>query len=371
MTTPEVVEHYRALCARLEDSIRANPDNPDMLSDLALFYNDMDAHDAAIACLVRAIGLKHDHATAHLALGQILLARGDWRAGWEEYEWRNAIPAAVPLPTLTSAPWNGMSIPDGRLLLIGDQGYGDTIQFARYIPLALERVQDVILGCSVELQPLFRGMPRVELQNEWGNIPGHAVHARLSSLPRIFGTTPDNVPGRGAYISALDSWHALDCERLRVGLAWSGRPSHPNDKHRSLRLERLLPAVRGLDCQFVCLHNVIMDADLSVMEDLDIMDVSDFLEDFGDTAALIDTLDLVISVDTSVAHLAAAMGKPTWILLPKAADWRWMLERSDSPWYPSVKLFRQAFPGDWNPVIGELREALAAFVGATRVSEAA
>jgi ADP-heptose:LPS heptosyltransferase len=273
------------------------------------------------------------------------------------------------MPAMTSAPWNGMRIPSGRLLLVGDQGYGDTIQFARYIPMAAERCQELVLGCSAEMAPLLTNIPGVsQYCHRWTDVPGHAAHCRLSSLPYLFRTQPDTIPARVPYMMADPARIAHWRERLdatlppgvkRIGLAWSGRPTHPNDRRRSMPLGRLAKLADAGPAAFVSLQKPIPSRDLETMARFPGMtDLADDLTDFGETAALMENLDLVVTVDTSMGHLAGALNKPVWILIPKAADWRWMLDREDSPWYPSVRLFRQQSPGDWDGPLDRLRSAL-------------
>jgi Flp pilus assembly protein TadD len=355
-----------------KESIRLDPHNPEHLINLALIFIDVDDRERAEACMLRAIGLKHDHADGHLALAQTLLATGDFDPGWIEYEWRNLTEAGkATMPAMTSAVWNGMRIPSGRLLLVGDQGYGDTIQFARYIPMAAERCQDVIVGCSAEMAPLLANIPGVaEYCHRWTDVPGHAVHCRLSSLPYLFRTRLDSIPSEVPYLKADPARIAYWRNRLgaslpggvkRVGLAWTGRPTHPNDRRRSMSLAQLATLPDAGASAFVCLQKPVPARDLPGLSLFPGMtDLSADLADFGETAALIETLDLVITVDTSVGHLAGALGKPAWILIPKAADWRWLLERDDSPWYPTVRLFRQEKPGAWEAPLGKLRKAFAA-----------
>ncbi len=354
-----------------QESIRLDPNNADHLVNMSLVFVDVDDRERAIACLLRALGLKHDHADGHLAMAQILLAQKDFQPGWAEYEWRNLTEAGkATMPPMTSAHWNGMRIPTGRLLLVGDQGYGDTIQFARYIGMAAERVQDVVLGCSQEMGPLLSDIPGVgQYCHRWNDVPGHAVHCRLSSLPHIFGTTPDTIPAKVPYLFAKPDRVAIWRERLdatlprglkRIGLAWTGRPTHPNDRRRSIRLSRLLPLTEAGPAAWISLQKPMPAADLEAMPGFNGMtDLSNDLTDFGETAALVQNLDLVITVDTSMGHLAGAMAKPVWIMVPKAADWRWMLEREDSPWYPTARLFRQPKPGEWDPVLRRVIDALA------------
>jgi Flp pilus assembly protein TadD len=355
-----------------QESIRLDPNNPEHLVNLSLIFVDVDDRERATACLLRAIGLKHDHADGHLALAQTLLAAGDFDPGWMEYEWRNLTEAGkATMPAMTSAAWNGMRIPNGRLLLVGDQGYGDTIQFARYIPMAAERCQELIVGCSAEMAPLLANIPGVaQYCHRWTDVPGHAVHCRLSSLPYLFHTRLDTIPSEFPYLKADPARLAYWRERLdaslprgvrRIGLAWTGRPTHPNDRRRSMALSQLAMLGSAGSAAFVSLQKPMPARDLPSMSLFPGMtDLSADLADFGETAALIENLDLVITVDTSMGHLAGALGKPAWILIPKAADWRWLLDREDTPWYPSVRLFRQQKPGAWDGPLEKLRSALAA-----------
>jgi len=264
-----------------------------------------------------------------------------------------------------------MRIPTGRLLLVGDQGYGDTIQFARYIPMAAERCQELIVGCSSEMGPLLANIPGVSRYcHRWTDVPGHAAHCRLSSLPYLFRTQMDTIPSKIPYLKADPVRIAHWRERLdatlpagvkRIGLAWTGRPTHPNDRRRSIPLSQLLPLADAGPVAFVSLQKPMPARDLETIQRFPNMtDLADDLTDFGETAALMENLDLIITVDTSMGHLAGALGRPAWILIPKAADWRWLLNRDDSPWYPSVRLFRQPKPGEWNEPLSRMRSALKA-----------
>jgi hypothetical protein len=352
------------------ESIRLDASNPDHLVNLAQIFIDVDDRERAFACLLRALGFNHDHADAHLAMAQNLLATGQFEPGWREYEWRNLTEAGkATMPAMTSAPWNGMQLPAGRLLLVGDQGYGDTIQFARYIPMAAERCQELIVGCSPEMGPLLANVPGVaQYHHRWADVPAHAAHCRLSSLPYLFQTRLDTIPSRIPYLQAdparIAHWKqhlaaTLPAGAVRIGLAWSGRPTHPNDRRRSLGLAQLAPLADAGPAAFVSLQKPMSARDLEAMPKLPGMtDLSALLTDFGETAAVIENLDLVVTVDTAVGHLAGVLGKATWILLSKAADWRWMLDRDDSPWYPSVRLFRQQRPGNWDQTLDQLRSAL-------------
>ena len=352
------------------EAVRLAPDSADNLVNLSLAFTDLDERDSAIACLLRAIGLHPSHADARLALAQNLLAQGEFGPGWLEYEWRNETEAGRgQLPRITSAPWNGMRIPGGRILLVGDQGYGDTLQFARYIPQVAERCKEVILGCSAEMASLMARIPGVSLCcHRWNEIPGHAAHIRLSSLPGVFHTTIDTIPGQRPYLVADPLRKAKWAARLdelaprslrRIGIAWSGRPTHPNDRRRSLRLAQLAPLAAAGPATFVSLQKPFPAADVPSLGAFPgLTDLSGELVDFEETAGLLANLDMVITVDTSIGHLSGALGRPVWILLAKASDWRWLLDRSDSPWYPTARLFRQRQPGGWDDVIVEAAEAL-------------
>lgn len=354
-----------------QEAVRLDPNNTEHLIGLSLTYSDRNDRMGAISCLLRALGLKHEHADGHLALAQNLLAMGDYEAGLMEYEWRNKTEAGkATIPAMTSAPWNGMQLPNGRLLLVGDQGYGDAIQFARFIPMAAERCAEVVLGGSVEMRPLLGKIPGVsQYCHRWADIPGHVAHCRLSSLPYLFGVRLNTIPASGPYMKADPARVAAWRERLdqtlpprtrRIGLAWSGRPSHPNDRRRSIALSRLLPLSTVSSAVFVSLQKPMPAADRAFLPRFAGMaDLSEDLTDFGETAALMENLDLIITVDTSMGHLAGALGRPVWIMIPQAADWRWLIDREDSPWYPTARLFRQQTPGAWDVVIDRVRDALA------------
>jgi len=357
-----------------QESVRLDPANPEHLVNLSLIFVDCDDRDRATTCLLRALGLKHGYADGHLALAQVLLAQAKFDAGWLEYEWRNLTEAGkTTMPAMTSAVWNGMAIPAGRLLLVGDQGYGDTIQFARYIPMVAARCQEVILGCSAEMAPLLETIPGVaKYCYRWTDVPSHAAHCRLSSLPYLFRTQLNTIPRQIPYLKAPLSRVAYWRDKLaimlptgvkRIGLAWTGRPTHPNDRRRSLPLAQLTNLTKAGPAVFVSLQKPMPARDLETIQKFPgMIDVSSDLTDFGETAAIIENLDLVICVDTSMGHLAGALGKPVWILLPKAADWRWLLDRDDSPWYPSARLFRQRTPGDWDGPLKEMFQALTQYL---------
>jgi hypothetical protein len=252
------------------------------------------------------------------------------------------------------------------ILLHAEQGFGDTIQFVRYVPLLAARGAKIVLEIPDSLRPLLdkldgvvaiigRGEPHAPI--DW--------HCPLMSLPHAFGTTLKTVPASLPYLRApadrIESWRAKlpATGKLRVGLVWSGKPSHRNDHNRSIAFGRLAPLLAQNGVDFISLQRDVRDADRAALSSSTVVRPDLDTADFADTAAIIETLDLVIAVDTAVAHLTGAMGKPLWLLLPFSPDWRWMLNRSDSPWYTSARLFRQPKIADWDSVIAALGEALA------------
>jgi tetratricopeptide (TPR) repeat protein len=356
-------------------AVQLQPENPQFLVNLALALIDSDERDQAIVCLLRAIGVAPNDPSAHLALGQVLLARGEMDAGWIEYEWRNDLDMARgTLPRMTSAPWNGMRLP-GRVLLVSDQGYGDTIQFSRFIPQAAERCAELLVACTPDLTPVLSQIKGISsLFTRWEEIPGHAAHLRMSSLPYVLRTRLEDVPAVSApYLKAapdrVEAWKKNLGERLapgkRIGIAWAGRPTHPNDRRRTCTLATLLPLLQRPDIRWVSLQKPIPPADAADFAHCGALDLSGALTDFGETAAIIANLDLIITVDTSIGHLAGALGHPVWVMLAKPSDWRWMLERSDSPWYPSMRLFRQQTPGAWDSVVSRVGTEIASLLAPT------
>ena len=329
---------------------------------------------AAAAANLRALAIDPNSAPAHFALGMALLAQGEFRPGWIEYEWRHRLEQSRHAhPPLAAPGWNGMRLPRGKLLLIGDQGYGDTIQFARYVPMAAERCGEVVLGLSPELFPLVsrvKGAGRAFTR--WEQMPPVDAWCMMSSLPGLFGTEPDAIPADTPYLApdptTVARWTARLAEwgaagRPRVGLFWAGRTEPPHDARRTIPFAQLAALLRQANVSFLSLQRELPVGDAQAIADSGLLlELSAELPDFGDTAAVIANLDLVITIDSAVAHLAGALDKPAWVLLQWQADWRWSEEREDSPWYPSLRLFRQPEPGAWGPVMDRVSSALAAFV---------
>ncbi|MDU0954061.1 MAG: tetratricopeptide repeat protein [Bradyrhizobium sp.] len=377
---------YDEAIARFDRSLAVRPDQAGVLCLKAIalrpqtaeFYNhrgtslaELHRFDEAFASFDRAVALKPDLADAHWNAALFRLLTGDFARGWAAREWGRQCRAVgfversfdVPL-WLADAPLAGKTI-----LLHSDEGLGDTIQFARYATLVAAQGARVVLEVDAVLQPLLSGLNGVAqcLARGIDAVPAIDYHCPLSSLPLAFATGLDTIPAVPRYLppapaERLAAWEQRlgRHDKLRVGLVWSGNPAHLNDHNRSMPLATLEPLL-DRDVRFISLQKEPRPHDKVQLERRsDILDLTAEIRDFVDTSALIDSLDLVITVDTSVAHLAGALGKPTWIMLPYTPDYRWLLGRDDSPWYPNVRLFRQDARRDYVDVVARIAEALVA-----------
>ncbi len=353
--------------AALDQAIVLSPERAECHTNRGAVLERLGLHEAAAAAHRRAIQLIPSFAEAHFNLATSLLVRGQLAEGWREYEWRWECPGFQTRPTPHPQPtWEGDD-PTGRTVLLrSEQGLGDTIQFARYAPFVSRRGARVVLGCPPALHALLRSVPGVaEVVTDGMKLPRVDVQIALMSLPRVFGTAVETIPANVPYLAAppeaTERWRTkltAGAPGLNVGLAWAGHPKNRNDRRRSISLLALAPlaAVPG-----VALHSLQGGEAARQLDGsrLPIADHHSERSDFAGVAALVANLDLVISVDTVVAHLAGALGKPVWTLLPFSADWRWLTIRDDSPWYPSMRLFRQVSPGDWAGVIARVAAELA------------
>ena len=363
-------------------AIELRPAYADAHNNLGRALEMLGRPSDALAMYRRAVAIEPDHAKAQFNLGLTSLLLGDYATGWREYEWRLRIPEIAGTPAnaaIANLPrWDG-SDPAGRTILVhGEQGFGDCIQFARYLPLLIGRGADVIVVCPRPLVRLFGSLPGVCVVADGDPPPRADLHVPIASLPLAFATTPATIPTFAAYLRADVRLAAAWRDRLRphraggrrlVGVAWAGNPAQAEDRWRSLHLNDLAPLAAATGVRFVSLQKGPAAAQAAMPPPgLDLLDVSGSLHDFADTAALVSQLDLVIATDTSVAHLAGALGKPAWTLIRYAADWRWSLTGDDSAWYPSMRLFRQAARGDWSLVVTDLLNRLKATAPAPTVS---
>jgi hypothetical protein len=318
--------------------------------------------DEALATYDRVAAIAPGHAEAQV--NRALLLSGDFENGWAAYEWRRKLPSWAER-AFTQREWSGEDIAGQRLLLHAEQGFGDTIQFARYAALAAGRGIEVVLEVQPALAPLLGGLFGLEvIAAGRGPLPPFDRHCPLFSLPRLFATTPATIPSGAPYIVApadrIAAWAPrLPGDGLRVGLAWSGHSDNVRDHERSIPFARLAPLRAVPSARFVSLQKDIRVTDADDFRRCgNVVDLGGDLRDFADTAAIIAQLDLVITVDTAVAHLAGAMGKPVWVLLPHVPDFRWLLDRATSPWYPSARLFRKGQTDSWDDVIAGVAEEL-------------
>ncbi len=382
-----ISEVYR-LQVRLDEALAAarraislDPSDPLGPFNLAMVHYDRLETAACIAAARHSVELRAKLPQAHMKLGQALLLGGDFGPGWDEYEWRYQIPGAQPLmpPSFTAhhkrPQWDGRPLDGQRLLMIGDQGFGDVIMFARYIPWARERCPEAVLACSAEMRPVLEGMfPDLRLMTRWDDCPEHAAFIPLSGLPRLHGTRLDNIPATVPYLRADPDKARLWRERLdaqippglrRVGIAWAGRPTHNNDLNRSISLETLAPVAALDGIALVSIQKGPATSQIAgYAGHAPLIDLDKQIGDFTDTMAIIDGLDLLLTVDTAIGHFAGAMGRPAWVMLPYAPDWRWMLGRGDTPWYPTLRLFRHPAPRRWDLLVPEVAAELRRFLAA-------
>jgi tetratricopeptide (TPR) repeat protein/ADP-heptose:LPS heptosyltransferase len=320
----------------------------------------------AIVAAEKAVALNPDYHLAHNHLGVLYLLTGDFRRGWSHCEHRLKLQSpGVFRPTFTQPAWDGGNLHGKRILLYPEGGFGDTIQFSRYAPLVAQRGGKVILGCGPALARLFQTISGVtELAVSGVHVPDFDVQCPMMTLPMLLDTTLENVPADVPYVHAdpraAEQWRRrLPAERvLKIGLVWAGNPKMSNDHIRSIPLRRFAHLAKIPNVWFCSLQKGPAGQQVAGAKEMQLADFTAELNDFADTAALVANLDLVIAVDTAVAHLAGALGRPIWMLTRFAPDWRWVLDRDDSPWYPTMRLFRQTRSGEWDDPIDRLTAAL-------------
>jgi len=348
-----------------QKALAMKPHAAELHNKLGFGYQRVGCRQKAMACYEEALRRKPELAEAHLNRAIAWLLEGDFERGWAEYEWRWKKKDFARRP-FSCPRWDGSSFKGRTVVLHAEQGFGDTLQFIRYAPRVKERGGTLLVECQPRLAALVESVAGIDQVIPAGlPLPEHDFQAPLLSLPHIFATRLETIPAELPYMSVpparVEAWRRrLEFEtRFRVGLAWAGNPRHESDCSRSLRLAQFAPLARVPQVAFFSLQR---GAGWEQLEDLpaglEIVDLEQPDGDILDTTAAILNLDLVISIDSMVAHLAGALARPVWVLLGCAPDWRWLLERTDSPWYPTARLFRQARSGDWEPVIEGLVEAL-------------
>jgi tetratricopeptide (TPR) repeat protein/glycosyltransferase involved in cell wall biosynthesis len=381
-----------------EKAISIHPKLPETHSNLGLTWHRLNQMDNAIASYHRALEINPDYAIAcynmgftleklgrltestqwyekalaidpnyihaHSNLAMTLLLAGDYKRGFMEYEWRLKHDDAEPRD-FSSTLWDGQSFYNKRLLIYPEQGYGDSIQFIRYLPEVKKRGGSVILETHKYLVPLFKDLPYIDNFVIHGDpSPPVDYHIAIASLPHVFETTIETIPCSIPYLYRPEKEKSILVQTIemmdgfRVGISWAGSPIHKNDKNRSCSLSLFyqLTQIKGV-VLFSIQKGPACD-DIRKSDRMPVVDLCDLIDDFSDTATAIFHMDLIISVDTATAHLAGAMGIPTWIIIPYEPDWRWMRDRHDSPWYPSIRLFRQPKAGDFDHVMQDIQHAL-------------
>jgi len=362
-------DDYLPAIDRYRVFLRLAPESAEAHSNLGLLLFKCERFDEAVACWARAIELRADFAAAHFNLAIAKLHAGDLAVGWREYEWRPGQPAPGTA-AYARRRWEGSPFPGRRLLVTGEQGLGDVLMFARFLPMARARGGEVILQCDPRLIRLLRGAGVADRLVPTGTIGsddarGFDLQLPMMSLPLALNIGLDDLPGPVPYLEADGELATAFAAKVggsaafKVGIAWAGNPAQTNDRNRSLqpRLFGPLASLRGT-VDFYSLQVGPGAVDLPGFP-FPMIDLTTELHDLADTAALMANLDLVITADTAPVHLAGALGKPVWLLRPNIADWRWRIGERPSPWYPHVRVFRQPQIGRWEPVMDEIARALA------------
>lgn len=350
----------------LQRSVTLRPGYGAALANLGLVLQECGRYADALDVYDRAVATTPGLAAAHGNRAMLLLLLGRLEEGFAEYEWRWKMPGfATPVRELGAPAWDGSSLSARTLLVHAEQGLGSAIQFVRYV--SRSGAARVILECHRPLLRLFRQSfsegSGIDVVVKGETLPRADWQVPLMSLPQVMGTSLTSIPADVPYLRADPDEAATWRQRLaasprpRVGLVWAGNPRHENDHNRSMPARFLAPLIADGQATMFSLQVPASATDLAVLPG--VTDLATELTDFAATAAGIEALDLVISVDTAVVHLAGALGKPVWLLLPYVPEWRWLLEREDSPWYPTMRLFRQSSPGDWAGVVEQVAAALA------------
>lgn len=324
--------------------------------NLGVYFKENGKIFEALEHYNKAIELDNNFFEAHWNKSLILLLLGKFDEGWKEYDYRFKKENPTDSRIFNKPKWDGSSLNGKKILIVSEQGFGDNIQFIRYIPLIKEKKGYIILECRKELKILFKNLFNIDEFIDKENIV-HKIefdfYIHLMNLPMLFKTNLDNIPNKIPYLEANTEISTklkekLNTHKFKIGIAWKGNPEQANDKNRSTTLDKF----KLLNIPGISLFSLQKNAEENVEElnSYNIIDLANYINDFADTASIINNLDLVVSVDTSIAHLAGALGKPVWTLLSFIPDWRWMLNRNDSPWYPNMKLFRQTQLGDWDSV---------------------
>lgn len=361
------LDRYDEALASQERAAALVPRHPLIQYNLGVALRDACRTDDAARAFEEAIRLAPDLAEAHLNLAHCLLMDGDYERGFREFEWRwKERLQASRLRAFAQPLWLGREPVGGRTILLhAEGGFGDTLQMSRYAPMLAQRGAKVVLEAPRPLASLLSRVPGIARVVPSGDpLPDFDAHCPLMSLPLAMGTTLASVPREVPYLhpdpARVAAWRSRlgEATRPRVAIAWSGQALQPIEKHRRIPLAALAPLLVG-GIEWIGVQKDVRDDDAAALAACRaVRHVGPDLEDFDDTAAVLDQSDLVVTVDTSVAHLAGAMGKPTWVLVSRQSEWRWQQGRSDNAWYPTARIVRQGTQGDWTGALAELSRAL-------------
>ena len=365
----EAIERYKK-------AITLEPNHTKAHNNFGAALQEQGKYDEAMEYYKRAISLNPDYAEAHMNRSFVLMLTENFEEGWPEYEWRLHTKDRISR-TFKQPLWDGTPLDSRSILVHAEQGLGDTIQFVRYLPMVQATGGHVVFECQKNLVRLLKnneGFDEIIEKASANEKNSHFdVQVPLLSLPGIFGTTLENIPSKVSYITVdpepVKQWNARieHNDDFKIGIVWAGSPHHTNDRNRSCKLEDFAQLAEIPGLSFYSVQKGPASAEVfNPPGGMKIINLADELNDFADTAAIIANLDLVISVDTAVVHLAGAIGKPVWNLLPFAPEWRWQLNRADSPWYPGMRLFRQSQPNDWTGVFEQVKKALISKISTTK-----
>lgn len=357
-----------------QQALRLKPESASAHNNLGVVRLDQGQLAEALACYERAVQLQPDYTEAHWNRACAWLLTGNFAQGWPEFEWRRQF-KHLPPPRFSQPAWDGSALTGRTILLYAEQGLGDAMQFIRFAPLVQQRGGRVLVTCHPTLVRLLASCPGVDqVVGQGASLPAFDVQASLLSLPGLLGTKLESIPSGVPYLTPpaglVEQWRQqlAGSTALRVGIVWQGNPRHENDPCRSVPLAAFEPLTRVADVQLISLQKGPGTEQLPALSDRwGVLDIGSRLsEEWTETAAVLRNLHLVVSVDTAAAHCAGALGTPVWVALPYSPDWRWLLEREDSPWYPSMRLFRQSRAGDWDDVFHRIERALRTWQRDTR-----
>jgi len=361
------IEQFEKAIQCFKKLVLTHPNSPDVHYNMGVAYNGLRQYRDAIAAYDRALAIDAGHVKSHYNKSFILLLHGDYINGFAEYEWRLKQPKTYQSVSIKPR-WQGNPIPNQTLFMYAEQGFGDCIQYIRFLPMIRERVGRLILECQPELTRLFSGLKYIDLLIPRGSpLPAHDYQASLLSMGYLMKITLQNLPQYMPYLTPTTPLSDRVRQTIhkksgqpKIGIVWGGTGSTEmkTDMGRSMRLQECLTLFEMKNIQWFSFQKGARAKELNALTDDQLIDLGKYCADFADTAAAASQMDLIITIDTAMAHLAGALGLPVWVLLSYDADWRWLLNIRDNPWYPGMRVFRQLQPGHWRNVLIAVQTAL-------------